>query len=74
MIATIAPDQQTITLTGQYWCETFPVDALPGKIQFYEALAARKHPRFGHAAAYADCYQPTIESLKEARKALGMRP
>lgn len=74
MIATLSADRQTVTLTGRMWRETFPADAIAGRIRLYETLAARKHPRTGEAHAFADHYRPTLQALKAVQIELRTPP
>lgn len=65
MIATLSDCGRRFTLSGASWSRDYPVAELPGRIAFYETLAARKGGRF------ALHFQETVQSMVALRKRLG---
>ncbi|SDX73461.1 hypothetical protein, partial [Roseicitreum antarcticum] len=58
----------TITMITGIWGETITAADLPGRIEFYEKLAARSHPRTGESRYWASTYEPKVAALRRAQK------
>lgn len=47
----------TVSLSGPTWGEEFPIDELPGQIEFYDGMVARYHKK-------TDTYSQIVAALR----------
>ena len=70
LTARLTDDGNAVVLQGARWSDTFPVDQLGRKIEFYQELWSRGARKKGDPGPWARHYAPTLDALRDVARIL----